>query len=116
MEGDHRLLRCERARWSSLSHCVAIVFPVHVDADQALASSHVRSAVEALVALDEHLTCLLGYTDLLAALGNEIASSDMRCCLMRAITALRALREEVLCLQIVERMIAGNEKRSCYGR
>lgn len=61
-------------------------------------------AVASVSALDEHLSELLGYADVLWAEGHEASSNEVRRSLMRAITALRVLKFELVSIELVERL------------
>ena len=66
-----------------------------------LRARHTR-AIDAVTALVEHLTALLGCADALSALGHETAAREARRSLMRASTALSVLRDELTTIEIVE--------------
>lgn len=61
-------------------------------------------AVASVLALDDHLSELLGHTDLLWAQGDQATSNEVRRCLMRAITALRVLKFELVSVELIERL------------
>jgi hypothetical protein len=64
------------------------------------------SAVDAVTDLTEYLMCLLAYTDLLEAQGFLLPAREARRALMRAVTALHVLRDELTTIEIVERLVA----------
>lgn len=61
--------------------------------------SRVADALETLI---EHLMTLMGCADLLAAGGHDVTAREVRRSLMRAMTCLHALREELVTIEIVE--------------
>lgn len=61
-------------------------------------------AVASVRALDEHLSELLVYADVLWTDGHEATSNEVRRSLMRAITALRVLKFELVSIELVERL------------
>lgn len=65
------------------------------------------SAVDAVAALTEHLTRLLACSDLLATQGFDLPAREARRALMRAVTALHVLRDELTTIEIVERVVLG---------
>ena len=62
------------------------------------------SAVDAVAALVEQLMALLACTDVLAAQGFDVAAQEARRSLMRAITAMHVIRDELTTIEIVERV------------
>ena len=66
-------------------------------------------AVDAVTALVEHLTALLVCADILAAQGHDAAAGEVRRALMRVTTALHALREELVTIEIVEHYLRAHE-------
>lgn len=59
-------------------------------------------AADALTALIEHLMSLMACADLLVAEGHQVTAREVRRSLMRAMTCLHALREELVTIEIVE--------------
>lgn len=62
----------------------------------------VAAANRAVAALDENLRVLLAVTDLLRVMGHEVARREMQRALMRALQVLQVLRNELVCLEVVE--------------
>lgn len=66
------------------------------------------SAVDAVTQLTEYLMRLLACTDLLEAQGFPLPAREARRALMRAVTALHVLRDELTTIEIVERLVGSN--------
>lgn len=67
-------------------------------------------AVDAVTSLVEHLTGLLVCADLLDAAGHCVTAREIRRSLMRATTALQALRAELVTIEIVEHYLHMHER------
>ena len=65
-----------------------------------------QARLDAITGLVEQLMTLLACTDLRAAQGFEVAAKEARRSLMRAITAMTVIRDELTTIEIVERLVA----------
>lgn len=70
-----------------------------------LVLDQMAAANRAVAALDEQLRVLLGVTDLLRVMGHEVASRELQRTLMRSIRVLQVLRDELVCLEVIENFV-----------
>jgi hypothetical protein len=83
------------------------------DRDHALAAGHVSATIGAVLAIEQHLTALLGYTDALALSGGPVTPREMTQVLLRALCVLRVLHEEVDGIQLVSKILAYSRECGC---
>lgn len=67
-------------------------------------------AVDAVTALEQHVTMLLGIADILAQQCHDHASREMRRALERSKRALCAFREELAAIEVIERYLARQQE------
>lgn len=64
-----------------------------------------RSATDAVTTLQAHLELLLACADVLASHGAMVPSRELQRTVMRALVAVRMMREDLLCIEIIERVL-----------
>lgn len=66
-------------------------------------------AADAVAALSQHLTVLLGVADVLASQGHKVASEELRRALERSLHAVHVLADELAVIAVIENVMKAQQ-------